>query len=89
MGVLICELTMSIVTSGFHDCEHAFFVVEEDCSNTHRAARAHCTEQPEKLVCNVWGSGCPKISKISATCTYTDRKGADETKVYYGKLVPN
>ena len=45
-------------------------------------APARCV-MPQKWVCNVSGSGCPAISKMSATCTYS---GSEKTKVYHGKM---
>ena len=42
---------------------------------------------PEKWVCKAWGSGCPRISKMVATCSYSDSTGTSHvTEVYYGVL---
>ena len=43
--------------------------------------------EDEKLVCKAWGSGCPYISKMVATCAYKYGTNDDVTEVYYGEFL--
>ena len=68
------------VYDGVHDCEHAYFKVKQNGKNN-----------VDTWECKAFGSGCPKIGKMVATCTYHDGQvagGKDYTEVYFGVLVP-
>ena len=66
------------INEGFHDCEHAYFEVagldDDDYPVT-------------TFACSAWGSGCPSINQMIATCVWHNGTHFD-TEIFRGYFTP-